>query len=327
MASLPKSPTRCQAPTPTILIPAPPCLPDVIPFYLPGGGLSLLAGAPGVGKTALLAGILRDLRDGRLIFGRQPIRLPGIGIINADRTWSKGCGLWFERAGYPEIKHYSLADDTEFNAKRLRKKFERTDLFASLADRLELPPGSLLNVDPVSLFLGGNLLDYDTCLVACHEIRAYLRMRQYTLIGTAHSAKLKQNKQDRYARMQDQLFGTTAQAGFSDSQLYLASPLETGKAYYTLVWHPHGAKEEHHFLERDDQGLFVPYIGADTETQANVLRLLPEDGTEIEFGVIIELAEAIPLSRRTVKNVLDQLMERCLVERVGHGKYRKVTLQ
>ena len=320
MHSLPKPPVACQVP------PASYSLPDVIPLYLPGGGINLLAGAPGVGKTALLAGILRELRDGRLIFGHQPLALPGIGIVNADRTWAKGCGLWFERTGYPEIKHYSLADDVDFNPKRLRKRHERTDLLANFADRLELPPGSLLNVDPLSLFLGGNLLDYESCMVACHEIRAYLRLRQYTLIGLGHTAKLKANKQDRYARMQDQLFGSTALAGFTDAQLYLASPLETGKSYYTLVWHPHGAKEEQHLLERDEQGLFVPYSGVDEGTRVQVLNLFPLTDDAVGFALLVELASAIPLSRATVKRTLDVLLERGTVARAGHGLYKRVTV-
>ena len=321
MGSVPKVVPGCQAPSPDILIP------DVIPYLLPGGGISLLAGAQNVGKTAFLSTLIRDLRDGRPIFGHQPRALPGIGVINTDRGWAKGAGLWFARAGYPEVPYYSLSDDRTLNVKRLRNKRERTDMLFSFIDGLHLPIDSLVYVDPISLFLGGNLLDYDACAVACHEIRAYLRERQYTMLASAHSAKLKANKQDRYARMQDQILGSTSIAGFSDSQLYLASPLETGKSYYTLVWHPHGAKEEQHFLERDEQGLFVPWIGADSATQARVLRLLPEDGVAVSFGALVEQAEGIPLSRRTVKTVLDQLIERSLVERVGHGAYRRVVLQ
>ena len=320
MPSLPKTPTLCQVPSPIATL-------DVIPYLLPGAGISILAGAPNIGKTALLSTLLRDLRDGRPIFGHQPRALPGIGVINADRGWTMGAGLWLARAGFPDIKHYSLADDPEFNPKRLRKKHERTDLLANFADRLELPPGSVLDVDPVSLFLGGNLLDYDACMVACHEIRAYLRLRQYTMIATAHAAKLKADKRERYMRMQDQVLGSTAITGFTDSALYLASPQETGKEYYLLVWHPHGAKEETFCLDRDEQGLFVPYTGADTATQTRVLALFPEDGAEVALQALVEAAESIPLSRATVKRALEGLIERGRVVHVRHGTYQRVTLQ
>jgi hypothetical protein len=318
MASLPKVPLVCQAPS---LI-----VPDVIPYLLPGGGISILAGAPNVGKTALLSKIVRDLRDSRPIFGHQPRALPGIGVINADRNWSKGAGLWFDRVGFPDITHYSISDDATFNPKRLRKKHERTDLLASFADRLELPPGSLLVIDPIALFLGGNLLDYDACMIACHEIRAYLRQREYTLLASAHSAKLKADKRERYMRMQDQVLGSTAITGFSDSALYLASPQETGKEYYLLVWHPHGAKEQTFALERDEQGLFVPYTGVDSGTQARVLALFPVDGSEIALVAVVELAEAIPLSRKTVQRALEALVDRGTVIKLRRGAYQRVTI-
>ena len=249
---------------------------------------------------------------------------PAIGIVNADRGWANGAGLWFERAGFGDIAHYSLADDENFNPKRLRRRFDRTDMLAAFIDALKLPPRSLICVDPIGLFLGGNLLDYDSCLVACAEIRSYLRTRQYTLLGTAHTAKLKANKQFRYARMQDQMFGSTAIAGFSDSQLYLASPLETKKSYYTLVWHPHGAKEEQYPLERDEHGLFVPYSGVDSPTISHTLALLPEDGTPIKLETLVELAQAVPLSRATIKRALEALIDRGSVARVAHGAYQRI---
>lgn len=333
MASLHKSPRLCQAPTRPVALPgSPPTLTptpvaDIIPDRLPGGGISILAGAPNMGKTALISTIMRDLRDNRPIFGHQPRPLPGIGMINADRGWAKGAGLWLQRAGFPEVPYYSLSDDPAFNMKRLRRKFDRTDILASLIDGLHLPPDSLIVVDPISLFLGGNLLDYDTCMIACQEIRAYLHSRRYTMLATAHSAKLKMNKQDRYMRMEDQVLGSTAISGFTDSALYLGSPQETGKEYYLLVWHPHGDKRETHCLERDAQGLFVPYTGVDNATQARVLALFPADGVEISFAALVEYAEALPLSKATVKRTLEALIDVGVIGKARHGMYQRQTIQ
>jgi len=301
------------------------CQDDPLPGILPAGGISLIAGAPNVGKTALLAGFLRDIRDGRPIFGHQPAPVAGIGYINADRGWLRGSGVWFERAGYPEIRQYSMADDIAFNPKRLRKKHERTDILASFIDLLQLPPRSLVSVDPIALFLGGNLINYDDCAVACHEIRAYLRARQYTLLGTAHSAKLKTDKKDRYMRMQDQILGSTAIFGFTDTQMYLASPQETAKPYFLFLWHPHTSPVETFQLEQDkDTGLFQLYTGADSANQNRVLALFPEDGAPITFGLLVELAEAYPLSRATVKRILDALIDVERIEKVSHGVYRLI---
>lgn len=310
---IPPSPLLCQVP-----------YNDPLPGILPLGAISLLAGAPNVGKTALLASILRDFRDQRLIYGRQPNPVAGIGYINADRSWARGSGIWFDRVGYPDIPQYTMSDDSSFDPKRLRKKHERTDILASFIDRLRLPPYSLIIVDPMALFLGGNLLNYDDCAVACHEIRAYLRLRRYTLFGTAHAAKIKADKKERYMRLQDQVLGSTAISGFTDTMMYLASPQETGKPYFTFLWHPHSAPAEEFYLEQDDQGLFVPYTGVDSENQGRVLRLFPADGAPITLVALVEAAEQYPLSRATVKRVLDRLIELEKVERAGYGLYRLV---
>lgn len=299
---------------------------DPLPEILPAGGISLLAGAPSVGKTALLAGILRDIRDGRSVFGHQPNGVAGIGYVNADRGWIRGSGVWFERIGYPEIVQYSMADDENFSPKLLRKRHERVDVLLGFIDRLKLPSHSLIVVDPIALFLGGNLLDYDSCACACHEIRAGLRARKLTMLATAHSSKIKGDKRERYMRMQDQILGSTAIFGFTDTQMYLASPDEVRKPYFVFLWHPHTAKPETFYLEQDEQGLFRPYSGSDTFTQNKILALMPDDA-EIEFGALVELAQQIPLSRRTVKNVLDELIEHGRVEKVRHGVYRKLFLQ
>lgn len=309
---------------PTVAKPESACqVPDILPEYLPGGGISILAGAPNLGKTALLAGVIRNLQLGAPIYGRTPRILP-IGFVNADRGWEKGAGLWLDRAGVVALPHYSMADDPDFKPKSLRRKFDRTDVLAGFIDRLALPPDSLIIVDPISLFLGGNLLDYDACLVACHEIRAYLRTRRYTLLGTAHSGKMKADKSERYVRTTDQILGTTAIPGFTDAVLHLASPIELGKSYYQLTWHPHGAKAEAYLLERDDQGLFIPFSGVDNATQIRVLALFPAPPAQISMAALCEYAEALPLSRTTVKRVLEALIDAGSVERVGRGLYVRV---
>jgi hypothetical protein len=208
----------------------------------------------------------------------------------------------------------------------LRRKFERVQRLMEMADKLQLPAGSLLLVDPIGLFLGGNLNDYDSCAVACHEIRAMLRDRELTILATAHSAKLKADKRERYLRLQDQLLGSTAIAGFADTQMYLASPEEIGKPYYAFLWHPHTAPPETFKLERDEQGLFVPYSGADEGNCTRVLQFFPEDGADVPLASLVELAEAIPLSRASLYRVLETLIERERIKKVRYGVYARVVL-
>lgn len=317
--------------TPAPSQPLPPIDPqpflDPLPGILPVGGISLIAGAPNVGKSALLCGILKCLRDNTPIFGRQPNPVAGIGYINADRGWEKGSGVWFNRVGFPEIQQYSMADDEGFSPKLLRKKHERTDILARFIDQLKLPPFSLISVDPIALFLGGNLINYDDCAVACHEIRAYLKRKQYTMLATAHSGKIKADKKERYMRLQDQILGSTAIFGFTDTQMYLASPQETGKPYFSFLWHPHSAPAEVFQLEQDDQGLFRLYQGKSDGSDLRVLALFPADGSVLALQQVIDAAEIIPLSKATVKRALDQLVEAGSILKPFHGHYSRAPVQ
>jgi len=286
--------------------------------------VSLLSGAAGLGKTALLAGMAKAFREGRPVFGHQPTPIAEIGIIVTDRGWDRGARVWFERVGFPEIRHYSMPDDPSFDPRCLRKKFDRTSRLGDFIDKLTLPRRSLLFVDPIGLFLGGNLLDYDSCAVACHEIRVLLRNRGLTLIATAHSGKLKADKKDRYARLQDQILGSSALLGFTDTQMVLASPDETGQRFYTFLWLSHLAPPETFLLERNEDGVFELARDTDGGTTARILALFPADGAETTLGELSQLAEAIPLTMKTVQRALAQLVTTGAVLKVRRGVYRRV---
>jgi hypothetical protein len=322
-----------QNPKPPNVVPMPPSRRvgisgphlDPIPRILPFGGVSLLAGAAGTGKTALLAGLLRDLKEGHPVFGHQPGKVVEVGIITSDRGWERGAGFWFERAGYGNIPHYSMCDDPTFDPRSLRRKFDRTALLMTFIDKLKLPPQSLVAVDPLGMFLGGNLNDYDSCAVACLEIRGGLRDRGLSLIGNAHSGKMRADKNQRYLRLQDAILGSAALFGFGDTQCYLAAPEEIGKNHYAFLWHPHEAPLEVFELERDETGLFVPYDNtADRSSCTRILALLPENGDSLALVALVERAAAIPLTRKTVQRALAQLIEEGKVVKVRHGVYQRV---
>lgn len=293
---------------------------DPLPEIIPAGSVSLISGAAGLGKTALLATFARWFRDGTPIFGHQPNPVPAIGIIAADRSWERGAAHWFERAGYPDIAHYSMQDDRSFDARSLRRKFERTMRLAEFTDRLKLPAGSLLLVDPMGLFLGGNLMDYDACAVACLEIRAMLRDRGLTLLGTAHSGKMKTDQRERYTRLQDHILGSSALLGFSDTQMVLAGP-EEGQTAYTFLWLSHLAAPETFQLERGDDGIFRLATGSDRASCQQVLALLPLNGSPATFRDLVALARVIPLAQKTVQRALEQLVIDGVVVKVKHGVY------
>lgn len=315
------------SPTPTL---------DLVPHLLPREGLCLLAGCPNLGKTALLAGLLRQLRDGEPIFGHPPTLVPPIGIIATDRRWASGAGEWFKRVGFSEIRHYALADDRTLDARSLRRRNERVAVLGEYIDHLRLPIGGLVSVDPVTLFLGGQLLDYDACAVACCEIRQLLQRRGLTLLGTVHTVKLRADARQRYVRPQDAILGSTAIAGSADTLFCLQAPEETGEECYTLTIVSHTAAPETIHLERNEQGLFVPYDVARNPRKAAcdlVVSVLSADHTPMTAAAILAALNALAvaaaaevgipptlpaMNKRTLFRVLRQLqVEGRIVKEIG----------
>lgn len=296
---------------------------DPIPGILTFGSFNLLAGASGVGKTCLLSWMLRKLRDGQDIFNRKVNTPTAIGYIGIDRGVSTA-RYWFARAGYPEIVMYSLVDDRSFDPRRLRHRLTLTSILGEFLDKLGLPPGSLVVLDPAALLLGGNLMDYQACAIALIEIQRLCLDRQLTMIGTAHASKQKNDTKDQYKRLQDRILGSSAQLGYANTQMYLASPEETGEKFYTFMWHPHTSVAEAFPLGRDQHGMFVPY--AESTQNAEEGKILAAISAAEEGTSFAEILLTSEVPKTTVHRYLQELLKDGRVLKVGHGKYRKAPL-
>lgn len=309
MSSVSDPPSRRQA------------FPDPIPGIITFGSLNLLAGASGVGKTCLLAWVLAQLRDGAPVFD-HPVNTPTkLGYICADRGHATAY-YWLDKIGYSDIPFYSLADDEGFNTSRLRSKVSLIKVLGECIDKLALPPGGLVVVDPLAIFMGGNLNDYLNCAVACLEMRRECKRRQITMIGTAHASKQKADKKQRYERLQDRILGSTAQLAYGDTQLYLAAPEETDERFYTFLWHSHTSPAETVSLGRNTQGMFVPWAQSVVAAEEGaVYKAIPEDHSPIPLTTILGLCSDI--SRATVFRRLQELVDQGLIEREDKGQYKR----
>jgi hypothetical protein len=295
--------------------------------------VNLCAGAPGVGKTAFLAWFIHRIQRGEKIFGRQPAPIPFQGFIGADRSWTESTSRWMDLEELDPLPHYSLQDDRAFRKARLRNKRDRIHIFGeclaalSLAGDGRFPLGSLIYVDPLALFLGGNLIDYDTCLVACSEIREICTDKGIAIIGTAHAAKQKADKADRYLRLQDRILGSAALFGYTDTQLYLASPDECGTDCYTFLWAPHHAPTELFSMTRDHRGLFIPgdriaELNPPAFDPAWIVELLKKAPKHVlQLATIIRTGKGLELSRMTVIRQIKRLLDEGRIAQVRHGFY------
>lgn len=297
---------------------------DPIPGIIEYGSLNMLAGASGVGKTCLLSWLLKQISLGLPVFGTPTQAPTKIGYLCADRS-IRTARYWLQKADYTGLQTYSIAEDPTFVPSRLRNKALLITVLEECLTKMNLPPGALVVIDPIAIFMGGNLNDYQGCAVACIEIRRLLRTKQLTAIGTAHASKQKSDKKERYQRLQDRINGSGAQLGYGDTQMYLASPEETGAKYYTFRWHPHTAPPADFALGRDTAGMFVPWAESEEAAQENdTLALLPKDGTPLALAVLLEMAPAT--SRATLFRRLNALLNEGLIERPGEGLYKRKLL-
>lgn len=278
----------------------------------------MLAGASGIGKTALIASIATRIHAGGALFGHQLIQPPAVGYISADRGGASA-RLWFEAAGYPDIPQYSLVDDQGFDVKQLLSKYGGAELLAHCIDKLHMPPGALIFVDPIALFVGSNLLDYRAVAIACIQIQRWLTTHPYCLIGVCHTSKQKGDVKDRYLRPQDRILGTGALLGYTSTQMYLMAPEESGAedGCHTFLWNPHHAREESFQLRKGAEGLFsldsvlVPITEAMDAALESLLLLFPPADRAISTAQLVQMLNHDvghdPLPQRTLTRRLRTL--------------------
>lgn len=297
-------------------------LPDIIPGILTAGSVNLFSGSSNVGKTCFTAGMLAQIQRGEPVLERICYPPPAIGYLCIDRGW-RTAAHWLTLAGVTNLAFYSLADDLSFSPSRLRNKAALVGILGELFDKLNLPPGALVVVDPIAIFLGGNLNDYQNCAIAMIEIRRVVMKRGLTVIGLAHNAKLKNDKREQYTRLQDRILGSAAQHGYGDTQMTLAGPAETGEKYYTFLWHSHRTQPELFELGRNKEGLFVPWEQGMEVMEVDDEKLLEVISDAPEGSTLGEIILASGESRSTIHRRIQRLMERGRVEKVGYGRYRR----
>ncbi len=327
-----------MTPDPAPAGPRPPgviSFPDPIEYLMPFGSISTLAGASGVGKTAFLAGMIAAWQQGLPIFGThqgtpvcglQSVMPAAIGMLAADRPW-RDHQAWFDRAGCAPFPHYSLRDEA-YAWDLLRVQHNVPKIFGALVDSLQLPPGALLIVDPISLFIPGRLFDYKDVAIGLGLIDAQLKARYLTALGIFHVGKQK-GGHDRYMRPQDRILGSTALIGYSETAFYLISPEEAEKRTYEFGIISHQLKSTALQYVRNEAGLFVPAEYFDeVQEQEAAYAVLPTDGKSISAAQwALEIQRVLRCSLRSAERLMRDIRRAGRVVRVGKGQYRRAIPQ
>jgi hypothetical protein len=305
--------------------------PDPIPGVLPFGTVTIFAGAPGVGKTAMLADWCARWRDGRTICGHPTNRPTAFYYLAADRQWASH-QQWFELVGFPDIPAYSLADDTAFDIRQLLYSRNAHDHFLWCFNHLNPIPGSHVFIDPVSpLFIAGDPNRARDVAVSMLRFSRLCADRQINISCIAHFAKQKTDPKEQYTRPQDRIAGSGAFSGFTDTQIYLIDPVPPKQKWHILGWNPRHTEAETFHFKRNKQGLFVPYEGLVDEAKdgkhdrpTQVMTLIPDTDDGISLSDLFEKVQpAFEISLATLKRDLTVLLARGVIERTAWGRYKR----
>lgn len=305
-------------------MPQPPArFPDPVEALIPHGSICTFSGASGVGKTAFMATMIRMILDGGELFGHAIHPPPAVGVLVCDRPW-RDHNAWFTKAGCPDLPHLSLRDQ-DYAWDTLRDWRRIPDTFGQLVDAIGLPPGSLLIVDPLPLFVPGRLVDYKDVAIGLGHLDQQITKRQLTMLGVFHVSKQKADKNSRYMRPQDRILGSSALIGYSETAFYLLSPEEAETHGYEFGAISHQLPPLTLQYKRTDSGLFVPAHEMDLpDAQERAFACFPPVGDTVSASVIYaEVQKQLGCSESTAKRLVGQLIGDGRVKRVGRGIYER----
>jgi hypothetical protein len=266
--------------------------------------------------------------DGRTIWGKPTNKPNGIYYLAADRGWETYERI-LARLGTTELPLHplSVADlyGGDANLQGLLKESKHGhEAFLYCFNKMQVPAGAHLIVEPFTLFVQGDINKMRDVIISLLKLRALCQSAQINITASLHFAK--QRQEATYLRHQDKIAGSTAFAGYTDTQIVLVPPSGPKEPWYTLGWNPRDSEPEEFKATRDDRGLFVPYLVAFGEAEQRVYAFIPAPPESITRAQIIERSEdlGIPIHSATLDRALRSLLELQRIVRLDRGTYSKV---
>lgn len=304
--------------------------PDPIPGIIPFGTVTLFGGAPGAGKTTMLLDWCARWQDGRTIWGKKTNKPNGIYYLAADRKWESYTRL-MESLKLPDLQLHALsvadlyAEDIDLRSLLKDAKHGHEALLYCIK-KMQIPKGALLIIEPMALFIQGDLNKMRDVIISLLRLGALTRELGITIIATMHFGK---QRQEGYVRHQDKIAGSTAFAGYSDTQVFLVPPDGPKDPWYLLGWNPRDQEGEEFKVARGETGLFIPFEPPEmSDTELRILSLFPELDPITRADIFTRADEAgTPVTARTLDRSLKALVTLGRVIRVEQGTYRRALVQ
>ncbi len=310
----------------------PPAFPDPIPGILTFGTVNVFAGAPGAGKTTMLADWCRRWQRGQTICGHATNMPTGICYLAGDRG-GNAARLIFLQAGVDDLNFYSPMEDSAFDEATLLNHRVALDSMRLAIDALNPQPGNVLIIDPAAPFyVPGSSNDPRAVAAMLWALHTIARQRQITIIVVGHFHKQPTDPNARYRRPQDRISGSGAWSGFSDTQIYLIDPEPPTQPYHILGWVPRQSAPEDFKFQRDQTG-FIPYQSLEDvgvkmpvpEQAYHLLQLIP-DGGITSADLLLAAATTLSIGRSIVFRYLKELDVLGVVTR-PYGRVERVALE
>lgn len=300
---------------------------DIVPYIIPASDLHLFSGSPGAGKTRFMAQFLTAMNTGQRFFGWDIRKPKFIGTIMSDRSF-KDHQLWFNKAGFPDIHRYSYVDDYTTTGMELLDQGNKIALLEKCILKLvnPIPYDSVIFIDPISVFFGGDLNDYMRVHAHAVGIAKLALTHGITFIASTHSPKQKSDPKQQFTNWTSRALGSVGNIGFTGTQFNISKVELPGDIFHAFFHMSHQAPEGMVKLSTDpNTGLFIPYDGdhKTLDLSLECLKVLSNIPDKLSITGM-ELVESLKITKATIYKHLRRLLEKeLIVKNEDDGSYEK----
>jgi len=284
---------------------------------LPTEELHLIAGPAAAGKTTWLIQFIQQWQAEEPIFGYASHALPFV-YVALERSLP-GTRRTLQRLG--------VNPDTFPHIGGLEERLCNIDQIIDACLKA-YPEAKVLFIEAIAslLPLSKSSTEYRSTMNFLGHITYLCQQKHLTIIGTVHSPKTKAN--EKYESPRHRVLGSTAWAASvetiiliePDDKVISTDQVTDLRSVFVL---PRNAPEELYEMTRDSTGRIVLSKTEDcTEAMDNWLQKLPP-GTEFTTESCVTIGNRSGFSPRSSKRWLSHTLKDSLIEKKGHGIYRK----